>query len=425
MSKTRALAKTLMIALLLAMTFPSCNLTEPESEYTVQYDANGASGTPPESVTIKSGGYITVPGYDGLSYNGKGFAGWNTAPDGAGKACYPGWVLLVDTNITLYAQWVSFVAPQNVSVRYTDGFLITWDPIPGLVNVEDIYMTEGVKVVTCVIFRYNKSSGNFEACGYSETASYRDTRWNLVEDQIFNYIVAMAEITYKNFDYVITKIGPESKVASGGTLYGLGEVRPAPTGLSAIGLSPTQIYVSWDAVPGAYGYRIYSSGVTLSCGLFITTTEYIDTDGGWLDPGETRDYRVASVNGFYEIGPLSAAVSATTPASDMPMLSYNLSFKNNHSYPVTAAYLRRKSVNNWGNNLISDPILTNVAQLLGTFNYGIYDIKAQSILKTRLTTGNGITAIIDHTIYVPVYYNKSITLTEDRTLIARTTDWSF
>jgi hypothetical protein len=423
MRKTQALAKTLAIALLLAMTFSSCNSTE--SEYTVQYDANGASGTPPESVDIKSGGYITVPGYDGLSYNGKGFAGWNTTSDGSGEFYYPGWVLLVDADITLYAHWVDFVAPQNVSVKYTDGFLITWDPIPGLVGLDDIYMDEGVTFVTCVIFRYNKSSGNFEARGASGTASYRDTRWDLAEDQIFNYIVAMAEIAYKNLDYVITNIGPESKVASGGMLYGLGGVRPAPTGLSAIGISPTQIYVSWDAVPGAYGYRIYSSGVTLGSGRYITTTEYIDTDGGWLDPGETRDYSVASVNGFYEVGPRSAVVSATTPTSDMPLLSYNLSFKNNHAYPVTAAYLRRKSVNNWGNNLISNPILTNATQLFGTFNYGTYEIKAQSILKTKLTTGNGITTIIDRTIYAPVYYNKSMTLTEDRTLIAGTTDWSF
>jgi hypothetical protein len=46
-----------------------------------------------------------------------------------------------------------------------------------------------------------------------------------------------------------------------------------------------------------------------------------------------------------------------------------------------------------------------------------YEIKAESLLRTKLTTGSGITSI-DRTIYVPVYYSKDITLTEDRTIIA-------
>lgn len=75
--------------------------------YTVTYDANGGSGTPPSSppvqhvgtsVTVASGSGLTKTGY---TYSG----GWNTQANGGGITYAAGSSLTLTANITLYALW--------------------------------------------------------------------------------------------------------------------------------------------------------------------------------------------------------------------------------------------------------------------------------------------------------------------------------
>ncbi len=72
--------------------------------YTVNYDANGASGTVP-SDTYTLANPATVASGSGLSKDGAAFLGWNTAADGSGTTYRPGSTLAIAATTTLYALW--------------------------------------------------------------------------------------------------------------------------------------------------------------------------------------------------------------------------------------------------------------------------------------------------------------------------------
>ncbi|GHU49100.1 hypothetical protein FACS1894200_07310 [Spirochaetia bacterium] len=78
----------------------------PPPQYTVTYDANGASGTVPLAQKAPSGTVVYVAGYSGLTNADKTFSGWNTNASGGGGLYAVGSSLTVTDNITLYAQWI-------------------------------------------------------------------------------------------------------------------------------------------------------------------------------------------------------------------------------------------------------------------------------------------------------------------------------
>jgi uncharacterized repeat protein (TIGR02543 family) len=74
--------------------------------YTVTFDANGGTGTPPAPLTVAAGMTIIVPDGTALT-NGGLFYRWTTNEDGSGGAYLYGAALTVTGNITLYAQYAS------------------------------------------------------------------------------------------------------------------------------------------------------------------------------------------------------------------------------------------------------------------------------------------------------------------------------
>lgn len=70
----------------------------------------------------------------------------------------------------------------------------------------------------------------------------------------------------------------------------LGQVPATPTGISATGVSQTEIDVSWNAVSGATSYHIYRDGAALA---FDTASPFQDTG---LSPSTTHTYTVAAIN---------------------------------------------------------------------------------------------------------------------------------
>jgi uncharacterized repeat protein (TIGR02543 family) len=78
-----------------------------EIQYTVTYNANGASGTAPSAQTVDPGMVITLPGAGNMTNTGKTFDGWNTNANGSGTGYAEGAAYTVNGNASLYAQWVS------------------------------------------------------------------------------------------------------------------------------------------------------------------------------------------------------------------------------------------------------------------------------------------------------------------------------
>jgi uncharacterized repeat protein (TIGR02543 family) len=94
----------------------------PATTYTLTYDPNGGTGTAPNNpnptTNIPSNSTSTILGNTGSYSNGSlVFYGWNTAADGSGTSYPAGSTITINSNKTLYAQWVS-ATPQ---------YLVTYD----------------------------------------------------------------------------------------------------------------------------------------------------------------------------------------------------------------------------------------------------------------------------------------------------------
>jgi uncharacterized repeat protein (TIGR02543 family) len=116
----------------------------PVPTYTVVYDGNtNTSGDAPtdSSSPYTDGSIVTVLGNSGtLARTGYTFDGWNTAADGSGTSYAPTSTFSVNSNTTLYAQWIpvltytityngntntSGTALTDGSSPYTDGSIVT------------------------------------------------------------------------------------------------------------------------------------------------------------------------------------------------------------------------------------------------------------------------------------------------------------
>ncbi len=82
--------------------------------YTVIYDPNGGSGTPPDSPPVQHAGTsVTIEDGSSLKKNGSSYLGWNTLSNGNGTSYSAGSSLTLTSNITLYAMWSTATMPQT------------------------------------------------------------------------------------------------------------------------------------------------------------------------------------------------------------------------------------------------------------------------------------------------------------------------
>ena len=99
-------------------------------QYIVTYNPNGASGTIPTQ-TYPGGVQATILGQSTLTRSGYSFLGWNSAADGTGSVYQPTSSVVINSNITLYAQW----APGTV-IKDCGSFT-------GAVTIPSIYLSGG------------------------------------------------------------------------------------------------------------------------------------------------------------------------------------------------------------------------------------------------------------------------------------------
>jgi uncharacterized repeat protein (TIGR02543 family) len=104
-------------------------------QYTVTYIANGATGTIP-SQTYPGGVQATILGQSTLTRPGYTFLGWNTAANGTGSVYTPTSSVVINSNITLYAQWAPGTAIKDCGA------------FTGSVSNSNIYLSGG-RTVFC------------------------------------------------------------------------------------------------------------------------------------------------------------------------------------------------------------------------------------------------------------------------------------
>ncbi|MDR1127503.1 MAG: InlB B-repeat-containing protein [Treponema sp.] len=179
------------------------------TQYTVTYNANGASGTTPASQTVTAGSSTTVAGQGSLTYSGRTFNGWNTNSTGTGTPYSAGVDLTVNANITLYARWVSSSA---LSWEYV-GDLPDWNIQPRHASVMN-----GKIVITCGDMAFTSSNG-------------RDWSWShVIQDKysssyhqhiLFNNkLYSVGGFTYQSADdfWIVDSLATESSNLSSWTV---------------------------------------------------------------------------------------------------------------------------------------------------------------------------------------------------------------
>ncbi|MCL2183322.1 MAG: InlB B-repeat-containing protein [Chitinispirillia bacterium] len=77
----------------------------PDNVYTVSYNINGGSGTPPPQQTVTDGNSVTLANGNVLTKTGFTFGGWNTSANGTGTNYPAGATYTPNASITLYAKW--------------------------------------------------------------------------------------------------------------------------------------------------------------------------------------------------------------------------------------------------------------------------------------------------------------------------------
>ena len=84
----------------------------------------------------------------------------------------------------------------------------------------------------------------------------------------------------------------------------------APTGVKVTATTNTTATLSWNAVAGASGYRIYRSGVSQVVGVANGTGGEV----GGLEPNTSYSFQVAAFTGSGQIGPKSSSATGKTKA---------------------------------------------------------------------------------------------------------------
>jgi hypothetical protein len=85
-------------------------------------------------------------------------------------------------------------------------------------------------------------------------------------------------------------------------------ITTAPTGLKATTVTSDSVTLSWSAVPGATGYRVYRDGVAENVGASADTTAVV----GGLQPGTKYTFHVAANGVGTGMGPKSSGATVTT-----------------------------------------------------------------------------------------------------------------
>jgi fibronectin type 3 domain-containing protein len=175
-------------------------------------------------------------------------------------------------------------APQNVStiVESATKIVVSWEAVTGAQSYE--------------VFRSSTEAGAYNPIVVDISGtSYADETVTLNNDYFY-------KVSARN----ILGESPLSDAAFGAT-----KPLAAPTGLNAFTQSASSIKITWNAVSGASGYKLYRAANSAGpYSLAATVTERSFTDVG-LTAMTAYYYKVSAVNGIGD-GEQSEAVSCTT-----------------------------------------------------------------------------------------------------------------
>jgi uncharacterized repeat protein (TIGR02543 family) len=147
--------------------------TSSSNNYTITFNTNGGTGTPPAQITTTAGSFKKLPNGDGFSRTNYTFGGWNTKSDGTGTNYNAGTYVAVTSDVTFYAKWTYSVQgsenrPNSLTEkRWTNGEIKSDTP-----NKEIWYSFNVTKDTTYYVWWNDRVGDGSKTLSIRVSASY-------------------------------------------------------------------------------------------------------------------------------------------------------------------------------------------------------------------------------------------------------------
>ena len=334
---------------------------KPEETYTVTFNANGGSGTPPAVQTVTADTVISLPDKGGLTSTGNVFVGWSENASGGGIIYSVGASITVTQNMVFYAQWLDGSTPQYTVTFNANGATGGAAPAPQTVysGISITVPGQGTLVYSGKNFGGWNTQANGGGTNYAAGAAYTVTgnatlyaRWQSEVQYTVTYnangasgtaptahsvdpgtvitLPSAGSLTYtgRTFEGWNTNAGGTGASYAAGESYTVNanvsfyarwssepiQLQP-PTGLNASAQGTSSIQVTWNAVSGATGYKVYRSSSAGGVYNFIGNAPSSPYTDSGLSANTTYYYKVSSVKNSEESAMSSSYASAVTQTS--------------------------------------------------------------------------------------------------------------
>jgi len=297
---------------------------------TVTYDANGGSGTIPTQ-TYPAGAQATILGQSFLTRPGYSFLGWNTATGGTGSIYQPISSVVINSNVTLYAQWAPGIGIKDCGV-FIGGTTSTSNIF--LTSRRTVFRDNTTNTITIIIptLYSGVSPGAPFGIGNGPTDTGGPTHnGNLNSSYAIATISQIAGVYQINTTYTTAYTGgtytQTSTLSFGSTYWPTGQTIssvtiPSPNNPAAFIFDPSGTNIT---VSGCFGSISFSSGVTTQNSVLsfyinfsngTSTRVALGTQIGWTGTANPYGYVFNYTRAELANGPTPSPITGTfTPTA--------------------------------------------------------------------------------------------------------------
>ena len=235
--------------------------------YTVNFNANGGSGSVPPAQTANAGSSIILPNESGLSKSGYTFGGWNTNTMGTGTNYKAGDSYTVTGNVTLYAKW-----DTAASTSYT----VTYNANGGSGTVPASQIAQSGSAIT-LPNGTGLTKGGYTFGGWNTNASGTGTNYNAGA----SYTVTANITLYAKWDTATTTSYTVTYNANGGS----GSVPASQTAQSGLAITlPNGSGLTKSGYTfGGWNTNASGNGSNYNAGASYTVTASVTLYAKWDD----------------------------------------------------------------------------------------------------------------------------------------------
>ena len=299
----------------------SANIAVTIPTYTVTYHGNGSdSGTvPADSASYRKEAYATVMGKGSLARDGYNFTGWNTATDGSGISYKANDTLIINGNVTLYAQWKAIDSAQVP--------IFTKSNVRGTETV-----TQGAIAIELSVTAAVSDGGTLSYQWYKNTASTTAGAIAISSATNSSY-TPPADVVGTTYYYVVVTNTPtqsgvktSTNTSSVKTVIVLGE----PAANYTVSTDPATLNNLTLDNTSATQYQNYTTNINADSGYYLPDRITVTMGGRTLVDGVDYIYiKTSNEAGTVTVYNVTGQIAITAAGVLIPTKEYTISFNSN------------------------------------------------------------------------------------------------